>query len=224
MKFVYNYVVLNLKMNVFKKIIYLITLSLLSINTFGQSQNDFYTSFSETEIKHTLNFDDSGIVRIGSIRKHMSPFYSINGTYKKVGDSIYIKINIINSFDLPKAKKFGFESFSEKEIILYQNKSELIDLKNRTVYVKSRKLSRKKIKRKSIAFINGKKYIYERLITDGYGLIRREPRKNKRFEKAFADVLENPEEYETNVIRGLTAYEKYGLIGINGVSVMNKKN
>ena len=211
-------------MNVFKKIIYLITLSFLSINTFGQSQNDFYTSFSETGIKHTLNFDDNGIVRIGIIRKHMSPFYSLNGTYKKVEDSIYIKIDKINSFDLSKANKFGFESFSGKELVLYQNKSELIDPKNQTVYVKSRKLNRKRIKRKSIAFINGKKYIYERMVTDGYGLIRRKPRRNRRFEKASAEVLENIDDYETKVIRGLTAYQKFGLIGINGVSIMNKKS
>ncbi|MDG4949596.1 hypothetical protein NLM59_01550 [Weeksellaceae bacterium KMM 9724] len=56
-----------------------------------------------------------------------------------------------------------------------------------------------------------------------YGLIRREPRKNKRFNKALADVLENPGNYKIEVIRGLTAYEEYGLIGVNGVSIMNKK-
>lgn len=211
-------------MNEFKKIICLIILSFLSVNTFGQKQNDFYTSFSESVIKHTLNFDENGVVRISSIRRHMSPFYSLNGTYKKVGDSIYIKIGKINSFDLPEAKKFGFESFNEMELVLYQDGSELIDPKNRTVYVTSRKMNRKKIKRKSIAFIDEKKYVYERLVTDGYGLIRREARKNKGFEKAFTEVLENPDEYETKVIRGLTAYEKFGLIGINGVSIMNKKN
>ena len=96
--------------------------------------------------------------------------------------------------------------------------------KNRTVYVTSRKLGTNKIKRKSIAFINGKKYLYERLVTDGYGLIRRAPKKNRRFEKALSKVLENPEEYETNVVRGLSAYKKYGLIGIIGVSIINKKN
>lgn len=206
-----------------------ITASLIIIlltfqNSFGQNRNDFYTSFSERGIKHNLNFDDNGIVRIGSIRRHMSPFYSLSGKYKKVGDSIYIEMDKINSFDLTEAKKFGFESFSEMEIVLYQNNSELIDPKNRTVYVTSRKLGRKRIKRKSITFINGKKYVYERLVTDGYGLIRREPRKNRRFEKALSKVIENPEEYETNVIRGLTAYKKYGLIGINGVSIIIEKN
>lgn len=206
-----------------KNIICLIILSLLSINTFGQKQNDFYISFSESLIKHTLSFDENGIVKISSIRKHMSPFYSHNGTYKKVGDSIYIKMGKINSSNLTKAREFGFELFSEIELTLYQNDSELIDPNNRTVYVTSRKLNRKRIKRKSIAFINGKKYVYERMVTDGYGLIRQRPRKNRRFEKAFAKVLENPDEYETTVIRGLTAYEKFGLIGINGVSIMNKK-
>mgnify|MGYP006130835291 FL=1 len=207
-----------------KKIVTIIIICLTIQYSFGQNQNDFYTSFSESGIKHNLNFDENDIVRIGSIRRHMSPFYDLVGTYKKRGDSIYIKMQKINSFELQKAEKFGFESFSEMELILYQNGSELIDPKNRTVYVTSRKLNRKKIKRKSIAFIDNKKFIYERLVTDGYGLIRREPRKNKRFNKALAEVLENPDNYETEVIRGLTAYEKYGLIGINGVSIMNKKN
>lgn len=211
-------------MDELKKIICVIILSFLSINIFGQKQNDFYTSFSESVIKHTLDFDENGIVRISSIRKHMSPFYSLNGTYKKVGDSIYIKFEKINSSDLTKAREFGFEMFSEIELSLYQNGSELIDPKNRTVYVTSKKLKRRKIKRKSITFINGKKYIYERWVTDGYGLIRWEPRKNKRYEKAFSKVLENIDEYETSVIRGLTAYEKFGLIGINGVSIIKRKN
>ena len=153
----------------------------------------------------------------------MSPFYDIVGTYEKKGDSIYIKMQKINSFELQKAKKFGFESFSEMELTFYENGSELIDPKNKTAYVTSRKLNRKRIKRKSIAFIDNKKYIYERPVTDGYGLIRREPRKNKRFNKALEEVLKNPDNYETKVIRGLSAYEKYGLIGINGVSIMNKK-
>ena len=207
-----------------KKTVSLIIICLIIQYSFGQKLNDFYTSFSENGIKHNLSFDKNGIVEIGSIRRHMSPFYDIAGTYKKRGDSIYIKMSKINNLELSKAKKFGLESFSEMELTLYQNGSELIDQKNRTVYVTSRQLNRKKIKRKSIAFINDKKYIYERLVTDGYGLIRREPRKNKRFDKALAEVLENPDNYKIKVISGLTAYEKYGLIGINEVSIMNKKN
>ncbi|AGC78068.1 hypothetical protein LX97_03155 [Nonlabens dokdonensis] len=207
-----------------KKTVVLIILCLTFQYSFGQNKNDFYTSFSESGIKHNLNFDKNNIVRISSIRRHMSPFYNLVGTYKKRGDSIYIKIQKINSLEVSKAKKFGFESFSEMELVLYANGSELIDPKNRTVYVTSRKLNRKKIKRQSIAFIDNKKYIYERLVTDGYGLIRREPRKNKSFDKALAEVLKNPDNYERTIIRGLTAYEKYGLIGINGVSIINKKN
>jgi hypothetical protein len=206
-----------------RKTVILIIICLIIQYSFSQNQNDFYTSFSESGIKHSLNFDENNIVRISSIRRHMSPFYSLNGTFEKRGDSIYIKMQKINSLELPEAKKFGFESFSEMKLVLCKNKSELIDPKNQTIYLTSRKLSRKRIKRKSIAFINGKKYVYDRLVTDGYGLIRREPRKNKGFEKAFAKVLENPDEYETKVIRGLIAYQKFGLIGINGVSIMNKK-
>ena len=207
-----------------KKTVALIIICLIIQYSFGQKENDFYTSFSESGIQHNLNFDKNGIVLIGNIRRHMSPFYNLVGTYEKRGDSIYIKIQEINAGELSKAKKLGFESFSEMELVLYVNGSELIDLKNRTVYVTSRKLNRKKIKRKSIAFIDNKKYIYERPITDGYGLIRRKPRKNKRFEKVLAKVLRNPDNYERRIIRGLTAYEKYGIIGINGVSIMNKKN
>jgi len=48
------------------------------------------------------------------------------------------------------------------------------------------------------------------------------PHKNKRFDKALAEVLKNPNEYKTNVIRGLSAYQKFGLIGINGISIITK--
>ena len=207
-----------------KKIVTIIISYLTIQSSFAQNQNDFYTAFSDSGIKHNLNFDVNNMVRVGSIRRHMAPFYDLVGTYKKTGDSIYIKMRKIDSFELPETKKFGLESFSEMEIVLYQKGSELIDPKNRTVYVTSRKLNTKKIKRKGIACIEGKKYIYERFVTDGYGLIRREPRKNKKFEKAFSEVLENSDNYETKVMFGLTAYDKYGLIGINGVSIINKKD
>ena len=150
----------------FKKNILLLILILLSVTTFGQKLNDFYTSFSENGIKHNLNFDENGIVEIGSIRRHMSPFYDIFGTYQKKGDSIYIEMEKINSLELSKAKKFGLESFSEMKLVLYHNGSELIDIKNQTVYVTSKRLNNKKIKRKSIAFIDNEKYTYERIVTD----------------------------------------------------------
>lgn len=206
-----------------KKIITLVIICLIIQYSFGQNRNDFYTSFSETgSIQHTLNFDDNGKVRIGSIRRHMSPFYVVFGKYESRKDTIFIKMNKINFIDLPKVKNFGLDYFSDKELTLYKNKSELIDKENRTVYVSSRKLYSNRIKRKSIAFINGKKYLYERWVTDGYGLIRREPKKNKKFEKAFAEVLKNIDDYKTEVIRGLTAYQRFGLIGINGVNIIEK--
>jgi len=41
---------------------------------------------------------------------------------------------------------------------------------------------------------------------------------------ALSKKVSQTKQYETNVIRGLTAYKKYGLNGINGVSIINKKN
>ncbi|MDG4945468.1 hypothetical protein NMK71_03495 [Weeksellaceae bacterium KMM 9713] len=131
-----------------KKIVTIIIICLTIQYSFGQKQNDFYTSFSESGIKHNLSFDKNDIVRIGSIRRHMSPFYDLVGTYKKRGDSIYIKMQKINSFELQKAEKFGFESFSEMELILYQNGSELIDQKKQNCLCNIKKIKQKKDKAK----------------------------------------------------------------------------
>jgi hypothetical protein len=69
--------------------------------------------------------------------------------------------------------------------------------------------------------IDGKIYKQKRTKTDGYGLVRKDYRPNKRLKKQVKQI--DADNYEIKVLRGKEAYDKYGLIGMNGVIEITEK-
>jgi len=69
--------------------------------------------------------------------------------------------------------------------------------------------------------IDGKIYRQKRAKTDGYGLIRKDYRPNKRLKKHIKQI--DTDNYKICVLRGNGAYLKYGLIGMNGVIEITEK-
>jgi hypothetical protein len=75
--------------------------------------------------------------------------------------------------------------------------------------------------RYDIYSIDGKIYKQKRTKTDGYGLVRKDYRPNKRLKKQVKQI--DADNYEIKVLRGKEAYDKYGLIGMNGVIEITEK-
>jgi hypothetical protein len=206
-----------------KKIIFILII-LINFFTYSQVKEENYQSFSESNSReHLLYFVNDSIVKISSIRTHMSGQVSLTAKFHKINDNIEIKISKFTKKDSIEFLKFQLSYLDNKIIKLYLNKTELIDIENKTVYVKNSIYSKNYYQRKSLSYFEGKKYIIEKGIINGYGIIEKIPKANKKFTKVLQKQLDNPESYTSTIYRGLTAYNKFGRIGINGVCVTEKK-
>ena len=206
-----------------KKLIFILIV-LINFFTYSQVKEEIYKSFSESNSReHLFYFVNDSIVKISSIRTHMSEQVSLTAKYQKVNDTIEIIIPKLTPKDSIEFSKYQLSYLNDKIIKLYTHKTELIDIKNKTVYVKSSIYSKNYYLRKSLSYFEGRKYIIDRGITNGYGTLDKLPKKNNFFFKELQKQIENPESYKSIIYRGLTAYEKFGKIGINGVCVTEKK-
>lgn len=205
------------------KKIFLIKICLLSFVTFSQKINENYKSFSENNSsEHLLNFVNDSVVQFSSIRTHMSGQVILEGKFKKTRDTIFIYAPNFSAKEYTEAKMYKIDYLENKIIKLQINKTELIDNENKTVYVKNSIYLKNYYLRKSLSYFEGKKYIIDRGIISGYGTYVKTPRKNKKFLKTIEKKIKNPNNYKSTIFRGLTAYKKFGLIGINGVVVTEK--
>ena len=205
-----------------KKLIYIL-IFLLNFFTYSQVKEEIYKSFSESNSReHLLCFVNDSIVKISSIRTHMSGQVSLTAKYKKVNETIEIIISKLTPKDSIEFSKYQLSYLDDKIIKLHVNKTELIDIENKTVYVKNSIYSKNYYRRKSLSYFEGKKYIIDIGITNGYGLLDKMPKMNKKFLKVLQKQIENPNNYKSIIYRGLTAYKKFGKIGINGVCVTEK--
>ena len=76
-----------------KKLIFIIIL-LINFFTYSQVKEEIYKSFSESNSReHLLYFINDSIVKISSIRTHMSGQVSLTAKYQKVNDTIKIIIS-----------------------------------------------------------------------------------------------------------------------------------
>ncbi|MEN2412580.1 hypothetical protein [Flavobacterium mesophilum] len=203
-----------------KKILFFILLS--SLHSYSQDLNTSYTSFSsENPREHIIRFLNDSIIEFQNIPTHGSKSFSFKRRYFKENENTIIEIKNFNEEERNNLKIYNLDYLENKRIYLSKYKSELIDKNNNTVYVKNEILNRNNIKRKSITIINGKKIIVDRGITNGYGLIEKMPKENKAVTKFVMENAENVK-FKSEVIRGLKAYEKYGILGINGVCIITK--
>jgi hypothetical protein len=192
----------------------------LTLNSYSQNLNVFYTSFSSTNIReHRIRFLNDSIIQFHNIPTHMSRNISFTTRYYKENGNIIIEIQHLNESEKNNLKLYSLEYLVEKKIILTKSKKELID--NETVYVEQKILNKNFIRRKSITIIDDEKIIVDRGITNGYGLIEKMPKENKKITKFIIENGENPK-YKTEIIRGLKAYKTYGILGINGVCIFTK--
>lgn len=95
--------------------------------------------------------------------------------------------------------------------------SKIFDVVSGYTYVDSELISDKY----DIYSVDGKIYKQKRAKTDGYGLVRKDHSPNKKLKKRLKQIdLDN---CKITVLRGKEAYDKYGLIGMNGVIEISEK-
>lgn len=203
-----------------KKILFL--LFLITFNSYSQDLNTFYTSFSsENPREHILRFLNDSNVQFQNVPTHRSKIISFKVRYFKENENIIIDIKNLTETERSDLKIFNLDYLENLKIILNKNKSELVDRENQTVYVKQNILNTNRMKRKAITVIDSERLIVDRGITNSYGLIEKMPKGNRKLTKFMVKNASNPK-YKTKIIRGLKAYEEYGILGVNGVCIVYK--
>ncbi len=69
--------------------------------------------------------------------------------------------------------------------------------------------------RYTIYAIEGEVFKQRAAAVDGYGLVRKDYKINRRLRKRLSEI--KSDDYSIGILRGKPAYKKYGLTGMNGV-------
>jgi hypothetical protein len=175
---------------------------------------------------YNLTFKNDSIVEISSIPRHMSRQFRMIFTYQKNNHEILIRPNLFPQTDSIDIANYKSRQFLHS-YILKIDKQCLIDEENKIIYILGLKGGATKISKKGYIltwFIDGKRYRQNVGTTDGYGLIKRKPKKNRKLQKKLNNLQEHvSDEYYMNFYKGFEAYKRFGLKYIFGVIELTKK-
>ena len=198
--------------NVFRFVKTLLTIVLgflLSNGTAQQLNIKYRTVTDSTERLHYLVFTDkSNCKLIYPIRSHGDAMFprerEFHLTYSVSHDTITFEDTDLGS------NNRTIRRFLDSKFVT-TGRREIFDVVSGYTYVDRELIS----DRYHIYSINGKIYKEKRVKTDGYGLIRKDYRPNRQLRKRIEKI--NPDNCKITVLRGKAAYDKYGMIGMNGV-------
>lgn len=189
---------------------------LSSIGTAQQVNISYRTVADSTEKFHFLVFTDKSNGKlIYPTRNHADVMFpqkrEFSFAYSVIKDTIYIKMveSDLNNKTIERLKKSKFKPDGD---------GQLFDIVSGYTYVDNNLVS----DRYDIYSVNGKIYRQKRPRTDGYGLVRKDYRPNQKLKKRIKKI--NADNYKITILRGKAAYNKYGLIGMNGVIEVTERN
>ena len=189
---------------------------LINYGTAQQLNINYRTATDSTERLHYLVFTGkSNCKLIYPIRNHGDAMFpqkrDFNLTYRISQDTITFQGPDLDSNNgtIGRLLKSKFRVTGDRQ---------LFDIVSGYTYVDSELISDKY----DIYSIDGKIYKQKSVKTDGYGLVRKDYRPNQKLKKRVK--LINADNCKITVLRGKKAYDKYGLIGMNGViEIVEKK-
>jgi hypothetical protein len=175
----------------------------------------YRTATDSTEKLHYLVFTDKSNCKLTyPIRNHGDAMFpqkrEFNLTYRVTLDTITFQGPDLDSNNrtIGRLLKSKFIATADRQIF---------DIVSGYTYVDNELVSDKY----DIYSIDGKIYKQKRVKTDGYGLVRKDYRPNRKLKKRVKQI--NADSCEITVIRGKKAYDKYGLVGMNGVIEIEEK-
>ena len=188
---------------------------LINYGTAQQLNINYRTATDSTERLHHLVFvDKSNCKLIYPIRNHGDAMFpqkrEFNLTYRVSQDTITFQGGEMHS------NNRTIEQLMNSKFVITGDRK-IFDIVSGYTYVDSELTSDKY----DIYSVDGTIYKQKRTKTDGYGLVRKNYRPNKRLKRRVKQI--NVDNYKITVLRGKVAYDKYGLIGMNGVIEISEK-
>lgn len=204
------------------KIIHFILCIIISITCYGQELNVPYLSFADDErVEHQITFRPDSIAIIEIINPNIKlGFFITFANYKITSESIIVEIEKFDNNQFKSSEKFGLSYLSDSRIVLNSRNNEWLDIKNKVVYVNESVLAKHQKKGKSLTIIDGKKYQNRIKMNSTNSIIKNS---KTRFEKKLHKIADSIHLYNIERVKGITGYLRYGLMGVNGVTIIKKK-
>jgi hypothetical protein len=188
------------------------------ILSFGQKNGDYYVSVDSLKSLQFRLLSDSTI-EFSTIGRHMSP--SVKEIYNYLKTDTTIEITSRQSLETDTLKKgilFQFPGFEEK-ISLTKINGGFIDTKQSLIYVRQKDFG----KNPDIAYIiDGKSFFQDIGETDGYGLLKRKPKRNIQLQRKLKGLTKDNCDIEI-VKGGLSTYRRFGLKYVYGAVVITTR-
>ena len=195
----------------------LITFLILNwLSSFSQELNVKYLSIpnDSVNLRHTLIFYSDSIVEISSEHSFYGYRYNKKIKYKRVDNIISINIDKKLILDTVFNTTFGFNGI--KKLTIEGNA--LICETEKVIYVKKDDFQKP---RNFYVIIDGKKHIQPTGQRKLFGFINLPYRANRKLRKELNKL--DLDDYDSRLLRGFEAYEKYGYKYIFGVLEIEKK-
>jgi len=187
--------------------------------SYGQTLGDYYVSISMDSTQGgRLKFLSDTTVELSSIPRHMSP--SLKTVFKYISTDITIEIlpNPITKQDIQPAVIYVQPFTLDTKLTLTKIERGFIDYDKSLIYIRQKDFG----DNPDIAYIiDGKTYIQDMGKTSGYGLIKKSPKKNKALQKRLKTI--DKENSSIEIVRGLAAYQRFGIDRVYGVIVITTK-
>lgn len=186
--------------------------------TYGQRLGDYYVAISMDSTQGgRLKFLTDTTVELSSIPRHMSP--SLKTVYKYVSTDTTIEIlpSMITNKDVTPPGIY-VQPVLKTKLTLTKIGRGFIDYSKSLIYVRQKDFPANPV----VAYvIDGKTYIQDMGVTDGYGLIKKSPKTNKALQKRLKAI--DKDDYIIEIVRGLAAYKRFGIDRVYGVIVFTAK-
>lgn len=198
------------------KISFTIFLGLLINHGAAQQLNiNYRTAIDSTERLHYLLFSDkSNCKLIYPIRNHADAMFPQKREFI-LTYNVFLDTITFRGADQDLNNKTIERLLQSKFIVT--GDGHIFDVVSGYTYVDDKLVSDKYV----IYSIDGKIYKQRRAKIDGYGVVRKEYKSNRKFKKRVKQI--DADNCEITVLRGKKAYDKYGLVGMNGVIEIGKK-
>ena len=202
-----------------RRFILLLLSIFISTLSFGQKLGDYYISIpSDSTLNCRLKFLSDSTVELSNVPRHMSGRLTMAFKYAKTDTTIDILPGLLTKQDSLSLNAFGLNYFIKPIIRLTKIDGGFIDYSKSLIYVRQKELGNNP----DIAYIiDGKTFIQDVGVTDGYGLIKKSPKTNKALQKKLKGV--NKDNCTIEIVRGLEAYKRYGIKRVYGAVVITTK-
>jgi hypothetical protein len=202
-----------------KRSLFFLLVFFISRLSFGQKIGDYYVSISIDSIQGgRLKFLTDSTVELSSIPRHMSPSVKAVYNYKSTDSTVEILPDSVTSGIRPIQGLFTQPPTIKTKIILTKIDKGFIDYSKSLIYVRQKDFD----DNPDITYIiDGKTYTQDMGETDGYGLTRKRPKRNKALQRKLKSI--DKENCAIEIVRGLNAYNRYGIEKVYGVIVITSK-